>query len=92
MPKTWFLVEKAGTGTGTVIGDGIDCGVVCTQKFDQDTVVVLEAIPEPGSTFDGWSGAGCSGTGYCSITIIADTAATENNAKVWQWQPIETMD
>ena len=44
--------------------------------FDEDSTIILEAIPDSDSSFEGWSGAGCSGTDYCSITITADTTVT----------------
>jgi beta-lactam-binding protein with PASTA domain len=38
--------------------------------------VTLAASAASGSTFTGWSGGGCSGTGSCVVTINADTAVT----------------
>lgn len=68
-----LTVSKAGTGSGTVDSDiaGIDCGSDCTQEYVESTVVVLTATPAAGSTFAGWSGGGCSGTGTCSVTMNA---------------------
>jgi uncharacterized repeat protein (TIGR02543 family) len=68
-------VSKAGAGTGTVTSDvsGINCGTTCSSFFPQNTVVTLTATPGPNSSFTnagaGWSGAGCSGTGTCVVTI-----------------------
>ena len=36
----------------------------------------LTAAPASGSTFAGWSGAGCSGTGNCTVTLSADQSVT----------------
>ncbi len=69
-----LTVSKAGTGTGTVSGTGISCGTTCTGSYNSGTVVTLTATPDTGSTFAGWSGGGCSGTGQCSTTI--NTART----------------
>ena len=39
-------------------------------------MVTLTATPAAGSTFAGWSGAGCSGTGACTVTMSSDQAVT----------------
>jgi hypothetical protein len=39
-------------------------------------MVTLSATPDSGSTFVGWSGGGCSGTGACNVTMNADTAVS----------------
>jgi hypothetical protein len=48
---------------------GIDCGSDCAENYLVGTMVVLTAAPASGSTFAGWDGAGCSGTGTCSVTM-----------------------
>ena len=64
----------SGTGSGTVTSDpaGIDCGSTCSASFAYNTVVTLTALPSSPSTFAGWNGGGCSGTGSCQITMNAD--------------------
>jgi uncharacterized delta-60 repeat protein/uncharacterized repeat protein (TIGR01451 family) len=64
-------VSLDGTGSGSVTSDptGIDCGSDCTETFDYGTVVTLTATPTTGSAFTGWSGAECSGTGECVVTM-----------------------
>jgi Divergent InlB B-repeat domain len=71
-------VTKAGTGTGTVTSSpvGINCGATCSASFTSGAVVVLTAFPADGSNFAGWSGAGCTGTGTCSVTMSAAEAVT----------------
>jgi len=71
-------VNKTGNGSGTVTSNpaGIDCGVTCTQDFDHGTVVTLTATAATGSTFNGWSGEGCTGTGTCIVTISAARSVT----------------
>src|SRR5213079_2684458 len=44
--------------------------------FDYNAAVTLTATPATGSTFTGWSGGGCSGTGPCTVTIAAPTTVT----------------
>ena len=73
-----LTVNKDGTGTGTVTSSpaGINCGSDCTELYNEGAVVTLTASPGVNSTFAGWSGGGCSGTGSCSVTMNADTAVT----------------
>jgi hypothetical protein len=73
-----FTVTLAGGGSGTVISTpaGISCPTACAAPFPIGTVVSLAAVPAAGSTFTGWSGGGCSGTGPCRVTLAAATAVT----------------
>jgi len=66
-----LTVIKTGSGAGTVSSDvgGIDCGVTCSAIYDAGTSVTLSATPAAGSRFAGWSGAGCSGTDTCTVTM-----------------------
>ena len=66
---------KAGTGTGRVSGNGIDCGSNCSTTLDIGTPVSLAATPDAGMVFSGWSGA-CTGSGGCSFTLDANAAVT----------------
>ena len=76
-PKVTLTVDKNGTGTGYVGGNGgIDCGPTCSNAFFPSSQVTLLAVPDDGSTFTGWSGGGCSGTGQCTITLNTDTTVT----------------
>ncbi|HYG96871.1 MAG TPA: hypothetical protein VD741_07150, partial [Solirubrobacterales bacterium] len=52
---------------------GLDCGAICSHDFEEGTAVVLTANPLSGSTFAGWSGGGCSGTGRCQLAVNGDT-------------------
>ena len=64
-------VSKLGAGTGTVTSNpgGINCGNDCSESYDQGTGVILSATAASDSTFGGWSGEGCSGTGSCSVIM-----------------------
>jgi len=70
-----LTVTKSGAGSGTVTSSptGIDCGGTCSQAFDTGTTITLAATAAAGSTFSGWSGGGCAGTGDCHVTLGADT-------------------
>jgi hypothetical protein len=75
-----LAVAKGGSGTGTVTSapSGISCGTTCSHAFDQGTVVTLTATASSSSRFTGWSGAGCSGTGTCKMTLSQSEALTAN--------------
>lgn len=69
-PHYTLTVTKTGSGTGTVSATGLTCSNnQCTGEFNSGTLVNLTALAELGSTFAGWSGAGCSGTGTCAVTM-----------------------
>lgn len=69
-----LTVSRSGPGTGTVFSSpaGINCGADCVENYTAGTVVNLTAAPAPNSTFTGWSGGGCGGTGVCAVTMNAD--------------------
>ena len=71
-------VVREGTGSGAVVSNpaGISCGATCSAAYDNGTVVTLTATPANGSTFEGWTGGGCPGTGTCTLTLTADTTVT----------------
>jgi len=73
-----LTVTKGGAGTGTVTSSpaGINCGGTCSHAFNEGTAVTLTASAAAGSTFAGWSGGGCSGTGACHVTVNAATTVT----------------
>jgi photosystem II stability/assembly factor-like uncharacterized protein len=77
-PIHTLTVTKAGTGNGTVTSSpaGITCGVTCSASFDYGASVTLTISPATGSTFIGWSGGGCSGTGTCTVTMDAAKTVT----------------
>ena len=76
--KYALSVSKSGTGLGTVtsLPAGIDCGATCVFDFDYNTSVTLRALPANGSSFSGWSGAGCSSTATCMVVVDAAKAVT----------------
>ena len=69
-------ISRTGTGEGTVTSTpaGITCGADCEGEYDFGTAVTLVATPAAGSTFDGWTVPGCSGTGPCTFTVGAPLA------------------
>jgi Divergent InlB B-repeat domain len=66
-----LTVSKAGSGSGVVTSKpaAIECGQTCSSELDASIKVALHALPAAGSTFTGWSGEGCSGTGSCKVLM-----------------------
>ncbi len=71
-------VTKGGAGSGTVTSSpaGINCGSDCAETYVSGSFITLTASPDPGSIFTGWAGAGCYGTGACSLTMNAAKSVT----------------
>ncbi len=70
-----LTVTKSGGGQGTVKAKqaGINCGATCStmaaKYYEGEVIELLVPTPGKGSTFGGWSGSGCSGTGTCLVTM-----------------------
>jgi len=79
-PTVSLAVVKTGTGSGTVSSApaGITCGSICSSNYTSGSSLTLNASAAAGSTFTGWTGGGCSGTGSCSVTLSAATTVTAN--------------
>ncbi|HTJ44650.1 MAG TPA: InlB B-repeat-containing protein [Kofleriaceae bacterium] len=73
-----LVVTLAGNGSGSVASnDGnINCGSACSHNYPPNSTVTLTASPAAGSSFTGWAGGGCSGTGTCTVTINQATGVT----------------
>jgi hypothetical protein len=82
-PTYALIVNKTGTGSGTVTNApaGIDCGGTCSYSFNETTLVTLTAVPNPGSTFTGWSGA-YTGAGACAVTMDGNKTVTATFAQL----------
>lgn len=70
-PAVGLTTASLGSGTGTVISSMGDlvCATSCTAEIRSGAAVTLSANPDPGFSFAGWSGAGCQGTGPCTVTM-----------------------
>ncbi len=78
-----LAVSKSGTGGGTVtsLPAGINCGADCSETLVDGSSVTLTASPAAGSTFTGWSGAGCLGTSTCTVVMSEARAVTAQFTK-----------
>lgn len=79
-PVPWFAlsVTTGGNsgGTVTVTPSGTRCRSSCSKNFASGTAINLTATADSGSTFTGWSGGSCSGTGTCNLTLTSDQTIT----------------
>jgi hypothetical protein len=77
-------ISSSGTGAGAVVSPSapIACDSACSYLLEVGETVTLDARPTAGSTFAGWLGGGCSGTGACQVTLNADTAVVASFAPV----------
>ncbi len=85
IPPYTVTVQKAGTGSGTVTSSpaGIDCGATCSASFASFLAVSLQALPDPGSVFAGWSGdADCADGLVFGPDEVACVAAFEASVGV----------
>ena len=71
-----ITVTDAGGGSVADNQSQINCPGTCVGSYTSGTVVVLTATPSSGYAFSGWSGAGCSGIGTCTITATGASAVT----------------
>jgi uncharacterized repeat protein (TIGR02543 family) len=81
-PPTLVVTISGVKGSGMVAGSPGNItmcepgGDGCFGSFAYGTDVTLTATPSSGYIFAGWSGAGCSGTAACSITVTSNTSVT----------------
>jgi hypothetical protein len=69
------------TGTVTINPAGTNPNVICSvypckTPFPAGTQIEIHADAAAGSIFSGWSGAGCSGTGNCTLTLNSSASVT----------------
>jgi hypothetical protein len=70
-----LTVVKAGQGSGTVTGTGINCGTDCSQSPVSGTMV-LTATPAAGSTFGSWTGCDSVSTNQCTVNVTSSRTVT----------------
>ncbi len=82
-PSVLLQVNRSGNRDGTVTSDlpGITCGTDCAEIYPSLTAVTLTAVADAGSTFTGWTGEGCSGTGTCQVSMSEARTVTATFAE-----------
>jgi uncharacterized repeat protein (TIGR02543 family) len=53
-----------------------------TYTYGQTVLLTMSSV-EPGWTFTGWSGGGCSGIAPCTVTMTANTTVTANFSQIF---------
>lgn len=88
-----LALALAGAGAGVVRSDpaGIDCGADCDETLLHGTVVTLTAIPDAGSSFDGWGGACASATGATCIVTMTEARAVTATFALRDWDLSVTL-
>lgn len=77
-PQSYTLdVQNQGNGVVTSLPSGISCGLICTSSWSAGSVVNLQATPNPGYRFNGWSGA-CSGEESCQVSMNSNQSVSAN--------------
>ncbi|HEY6762096.1 MAG TPA: glycine-rich protein [Baekduia sp.] len=96
-PGQRLTVSIPGTGVSTgpsgyvdaAVSAGIDCGIktspprtTCSAIEPTGSTITLTAHPDPYTTFTGFTGGGCSGSGLtCTLSMTADRAVTATFAR-----------
>ena len=79
--KPTLTIQKDGTGSGTVVSttdSGINCGNDCSEGYDTNYLVSLDAVPDSGSQFSGWSGNTDCSDGVVVMDVNKTCIATFN--------------
>ena len=71
-----LTVAKAGTGSGTVTGSGITCGVTCSTIVVSGTSITLTAAPAAGSSFTSWTNCDTPSGTTCTMAMTASKTVT----------------
>jgi hypothetical protein len=76
-----LTISKSGSGNGSFECDSGSGFGACAPSYADGTAVTIKASPDANSTFGGWSGEDCSGTGTCGVTMnAAKTVSAAFNA------------
>ena len=80
-------VTVAGNGTVRSTDGSINCPILCSASYPQNTQVTLNASPGSGATFGGWIGP-CTGTASCTVTMTHNYSLTGEFTAPVQFVPV----
>jgi hypothetical protein len=78
-----LTISKTGSGTVTNISPSspaINCGSTCSASYAQNTSVTLQATPDPGKTFIGWTGCNSVNANSCTVSMSTSRSVVANFA------------
>jgi hypothetical protein len=75
LPGVGPPLEVTVAGLGTVTGGGIECSPICAARPGVP-VVVLSAVAQSGSVFDGWGGDCTGAASTCTVGLAAARSVT----------------
>lgn len=86
-PSHLLKLQGSGRGSGTVTAPDampeLSCTIsggalsgVCAGGYPSNVTVQLNATPNAGSTFAGWTGTGCAGTDQCVVDMSQERTVT----------------
>jgi len=87
-----LTVSRAGTGSGTVSGNGIDCGSTCTSTLPAGTAVSLSAVAAGGSSFAAWSGCDSTSGAETLLRFSADGHCEMMNRSLLNRRVMDGLD
>ncbi len=75
IPYPLSVTKTGSSGGGTVVSSpaGINCGATCSATFNNGASITLTATADSQSSFTGWSGGVCFGTGLCEFVMSGST-------------------
>lgn len=74
--KYTLQISKTGTGSGVVKNTAINCGLDCSENYDQGTTVILTATPASGSVFKEWKGCDSVTADKCTVKMNTNKVVT----------------
>lgn len=72
-----LTATKAGTGSGSITGNGLSCsGSTCTGTYTGGVSVTISASASTGSTFSGWTGCDSPSGNTCTVMMNGNESVT----------------